>query len=198
MVAAEDWAREPDLDGLHNALDAFASDPSEGESQFLVLARKGSVLSMAKLGYIYAHRPADRGGPDYAAAECWYLAAIRAGSKAATYNLGSLYLRRKDYVKARAIFEQGTEMRYGPSAFNLGRMYLYGLGVDKDYERALALYRQAAAMGNLWGKLSVATMTVTLGDGTLTKLKGLLMVCVAATQFRIEKWRNPRSERLTK
>lgn len=198
MVAAKDWALEPDLEGLHNALEAFASDPSEGESQFLALAKKGSVLSMVKLGYIYAHRPADRGGPDHTAAEHWYLAAIHSGSKVATYNLGSLYLRQNDYAKARAMFEQGTEMRYGPSAFNLGRMYLYGLGVDKDYERAFALYKQAAALGNLWGKLSVATMTVTLGESTLTKLKGLLMVCVAATQIRIQKWRDPKSERLTK
>ncbi len=198
MVAAEDWAREPDVDGLRSALEAYALNPLEGESQFLALAEKGSVLSMVKLGYVYAHRPADRGGPDLTAAESWYLAAIQAGSKIATYNLGSLYLRQKDYVKARVTFEQGTEMRYGPSVFNLGRMYLYGLGTEKDYDRALALYKQAAALGNLWGKLSVATMTVTLGNNMLTKLKGLLMVAVAATQFRIQKWRDPKSERLTK
>jgi TPR repeat protein len=198
MGDKEDWSKEPDVDGLYRAVAAFQADPKEGEAQLRALAEKGSALSMVKLGHMYAHRSPDMGGPDSESAERWYRSALHAGSQIATYNLGSFYLRQKDYVQAQEVFELGTEMGYGPSAFNLGRMYLFGLGVDKDYDRAFALYQRAAALGNLWGKLSVATMTVTLGKGMPRKIKGLLMLVVAATQFRIQKWQDPKSERLTK
>jgi TPR repeat protein len=193
-----DLNKEPDLEALSNALALRETDVEEAEKQLVALARRGSPLSMVHLGYMCAHRSADRGGPDIQLAQHWYQAAIQAGSKVATYNLGSLYLRQKDYANARSVFEQGSAMRYGPSVFNLGRMYLYGLGVDKDYGHALELYKEAAALGNLWGKLAVATMTVTLGDSVLVKLKGLWMVCVASMQFRVEKLLHPKGERLKK
>lgn len=198
MVTEEDWSREPDIDGLRIALDEFEVEPLEGERRFIVLAEKGSALSMAKLGYIYSQRAADRGGPDLEAAENWYLLAIRAGNKMATYNLGTLHLRHKNYMKAKEAFESGGKMNYGPSVFNLGRLYTYGIGVEKNSDLALALYKRAASLGNIWGKLAVATMTVTLGKGALEKIKGIIMVIIAGVQFRVQKWRDPRSERLIK
>ncbi len=49
-----------------------------------------------------------------------------------------------DYELAVKFFETATAANFGPSQFGLARLYHLGLGVERDDEQALALYRLAA------------------------------------------------------
>ena len=53
----------------------------------------------------------------------------------------------RDYARARHWYERAVELDHGPAFFNLGQLYEYGLGVNKDEDRAVDLYREAARRG---------------------------------------------------
>ena len=63
-------------------------------------------------------------------------------------NLGVLASYRRDHEAAEEWFKKAAEQGDANAQYNLGLMYEYGQGVDKDYLRALNLYQKAAYQGN--------------------------------------------------
>ena len=47
-----------------------------------------------------------------------------------------------------AVYQHAVEMIDGSLVLNLGRCYLYGKGVAKDMDKAIALFEKATEMGN--------------------------------------------------
>ena len=64
-----------------------------------------------------------------------------------TYQLGRSYYATKAYESARTHLQKASELGYGLAANNLGVIYLQGLGVPTDSQRAMGLLEQAAALG---------------------------------------------------
>ncbi|SDR50940.1 tetratricopeptide repeat protein [Paraburkholderia tuberum] len=191
-----EWDLEPDEEGLVKT--ASIADSNERERHIKDLVARGSILSMLNLAHFYEYRRAKNGGPDLVSAEAWYQKAVESGSAVATFNAGYFYLRRKNYEKAREIFSVGMDRGYAPAIVRLADLYVHGLGVEKDYDRAKELYKRAAKNGNLWAKAALGAMTASLASSVWVRCKGYVMVALAGIQIRFQKWREPLSERLKK
>ncbi len=59
------------------------------------------------------------------------------------FNLGMLSYDKQDFSKARKYFEKACELKDGGGCFNLGRLYYYGEGVEKDSKKAVALFEKS-------------------------------------------------------
>lgn len=190
-----EWDAEPDVEALeHAATLRFV----EAEGAFKDLIGKGSILSMANLGHQYEYRPHEQGGSNYVQAGFWYRNAIDSGSAIAALPFGYFCLRRKNYDMAREIFSIGSERKYAPAFVRLADLYIDGIGVDRDYDKARNLLENSSRLGNLWAKRALARMDINLGKNPIIRMRGLIMRFIADTQFYVENKNNQRSERLKK
>lgn len=192
----QEWNLEPDEAGLEKTANIVDSDDRERHIKELI--SKGSILSMVNLAHFYENRYAEDGGPDPSLAEIWYRKSVESGSAVATLKAGYFYLRQKNYEKAREVFSIGRDRNYAPSIVRLGDLYVKGLGVERNYDIAKSLFKQAADLGNMWAKAGMAAMTMNLAHNPVTKYKGSLMLVIALLGIKYQKWREPRSERLKK
>jgi TPR repeat protein len=196
MSDSIDWTKEPDLLALHHAIDVAKENPSEGRDLLLALAKKGSLHSMVHLGYLYAHHLHGAEGLDVSEAEYWYRLACEAGSEAATFHLGRLYLKASKIDKAREAFEIGLQLGYAPSIFHLGRIYRDGLGVATQWDRARTMFERAASLNHIYAKRALGRLLLTGYFGFWERFKGLNLVIRAALEATKEIQKNPGSERL--
>ena len=64
----------------------------------------------------------------------------------------------KNYPEAAKWFQMAADKEFVGAYTNLGRMHVYGLGVDKSYDEALKWFRKAADKGNPDGLNAVGYM----------------------------------------
>jgi len=62
------------------------------------------------------------------------------------------------YDSARRIWEALDQVGFGEAAFNLGILYEDGLGVERDMERAVALYRRGAENGSVKAQFRIGKL----------------------------------------
>jgi TPR repeat protein len=192
----QEWDLEPDEAALEETANIASS--ADRERHIKDLISKGSILSMLNFAHFYEYRAAEDGGPDLVLAEVWYRKAVEMGSAVATLKAGYFYLRQKNYEKAREIFSVGRDRQYAPSILRLGDLYAKGIGVERNYDTAQELFKQAARRGNLWAKRTVAVLAARRSRDILTRLGWRMMVLMSYLEFEYVKWREPRSERLKK
>ncbi|MFP6281515.1 tetratricopeptide repeat protein [Helicobacter pylori] len=60
------------------------------------------------------------------------------------FNLGMLSYDKQDFSKAKKYFEKACELKDGGGCFNLGRLYYYGEGVEKDFKKLLLCLKKLA------------------------------------------------------
>ena len=125
----------------------------------------GSIIAMTNIGQLYQY--GNGVSKNASTAIAWYQKAVDGGDYNAMLNLGNMYNwggwninLPRNYDKAADYFERAAELR--PSdwewfesgiksknvtcAYTLGYIYENGLGVEKDYEKALDCYAQAIRM----------------------------------------------------
>ena len=78
------------------------------------------------------------------------------------FQLGRAYLSNEDYTKAFGLFSEAANQGDAFAQNALGVMYTNGLGVEKNYEQALAWYRKAADQGNEFSKKQVEIISATI------------------------------------
>lgn len=66
------------------------------------------------------------------------------GDSEAQYNLGTRYFKEQDYDKAKFWFEQSGLNGDKDSQYQMGNLFLQGLGVEKDLKKAFTWYEKAA------------------------------------------------------
>ena len=59
--------------------------------------------------------------------------------------------------------------------FQLGRMYFFGKGVEKDIARAKIYFEDAAALGNVFGKRHLGHLLIRTHLNTIELLRGVLL-----------------------
>ncbi len=64
------------------------------------------------------------------------------------FDLGVKSSKAKDYIQAKKYFEKACELKDGRGCFNLGRLYYYGEGVEKDLTKAAYFYSKACKLGS--------------------------------------------------
>ena len=194
-VEKAEWDMEPDASALEQAA---MLDYPDAEVAYLSLIERGSTLSMINLASHYERHASEHGSADFSRAEFWYRKAVDAGSAVSTLPCGCFYLRRQEYSIAANMFELGVDRDYPPAMVRLAHLYANGRGVERNEEKAEHLLMRAARMGNIWGKVGLATMYMNADKDRVTVAKGLCLICSAAVQLRWERWRRPWSEKLKK
>ena len=71
-----------------------------------------------------------------------------ASNALANYESGLLALKKQEYMIASKEFEAAAKDGIPEAQFRLGLLYEEGFGVNKDYNKALSWYREAAALGS--------------------------------------------------
>lgn len=100
------------------------------------------------LGALYANRGV------YNGAIYWFEKVVDIRDNKTDYadyrRLGLCYLMAKEYDKALIALARAAEGGDCYSQFTLGKMYLDGQGVGKDYNKAVSLFEKAAKNGDFW------------------------------------------------
>ena len=131
-----DFSSEPNISKLNTAYRLLAVDPKEAIRQLSFLADIGSIARMIYIGHFYSSSPINK---DVDQAEKWFRRAADAGSPAAYYSLGRLYLASKRFNDAKNAFEFAAARDFTPAIHFLGRMYIGGRGVEPNPELAQKL-----------------------------------------------------------
>lgn len=113
------------------------------------------------------------------------LAACAADMKTADYAY-----RNQDYNSARKHYEKLADKGFPEAQTSLGRIYLYGKGIERDPEKALELFRQASRPGGdprakryIPRALAYAGRSAVKGEAKyLTPRQGLQMLRQAAAE----------------
>jgi TPR repeat protein len=178
-------------------------DYREAMAWYAKSAEKGNAAAMNNIGYLY-----DYGlgvSADAREAYVWYRKSADGGYATGQYNTGLWYLNgyggvKKDAAEAVKWFTLSAEQNDEWAQYELGVCYEKGLGVQKDLNHALRLYRQAEAGGYEDAAKAVARLAKTVaefpspdaerlvrdaldlstGDVTLKKIKTIKVLDVSA------------------
>jgi TPR repeat protein len=120
----------------------------------LPLAQAGGVGAQLILGWLYQ---VGKGVPkDFDRAKAWYLEAVPSESPRAEFYLGSVYWNESDFPQAVEWFERAASHGFFPAAYQLGRMYRHGAGVQRDPRRAREYVEAAARSGHMFAQRDLA------------------------------------------
>ncbi|WRD14593.1 SEL1-like repeat protein [Helicobacter pylori] len=64
------------------------------------------------------------------------------------FDLGVESYKAKDYIQAEKYFEKACDLNNGVGCKNLGFLYEYGEGVEKDLTKAAYFYSKACKLGS--------------------------------------------------
>ena len=107
---------------------------------------------------------------DFQKAEWVLLSETESGNALAMFELGKLYasekLGKKDVEKSVALYQEALQgfLLIEPKSkkikpllqYQIGRMYMKGLGTDVDMPKAITYFQQSAAHGNVYAKRIIA------------------------------------------
>jgi len=139
--------READPASIYQAHDLLETDPAESFRQYLALAERGSVWSMATVGQMFEN--GNGTARDLAQAEKWYLCAYEAGSDYGLIWLGHLYQESRRYEKAQEVFRTGVARGFVPAMLRLASSYWNSPDWPQGRDEALALLERGSAAGDL-------------------------------------------------
>ena len=89
----------------------------------------------------------------------WWLKAANQGVEVADYCLGCILFKRKDYQSANKYYLKAIQNPLiNEAGFWLGIIYEYGLGVEKNIEKAVEYYKKGAAGLNTASWLSTEAL----------------------------------------
>jgi TPR repeat protein len=188
------WDKEPDLDGFRRAWAIQQTDPRQGLHELEALAGCGSVASMIHVGYAY--QEGNGVPPDTEKAEDWYRRASDAGSIDGSFRLGCLYRMSHRFDEALAAYSIGESQNFPPSIYWMGRMYLNGMGVDPNHDKAMDFWRRASALGHPYAARNLAFDHLNGRYGLRGFVRGLVMWLAAMRDGIAIALRNPRSDLL--
>lgn len=132
-----------------NTLYDFYCDNEEYEKGFLLLKAQEKYLdneALRKLAYAYLHGF----GVEHSINEAkkYYQIAYENGDPVSGYNLALLLMKQKDYLNAISYLSYGVYQNHLRSISLLAEIYANGLGVDRNSEIAIGLYRKLLDNGD--------------------------------------------------
>lgn len=133
-------------------LQAFEIDQSSNIFKFQQkLASSGSATAQYKLATMY--EMGDGVTADIEQAKHWYGLASDAGLKTAGQRETYLEVKERGFDKTKHSVwldsvQQDAEVRKAEAVFLLAQLYRQGLGVDKDLNKSLELFKQVTILGN--------------------------------------------------
>lgn len=130
-------------------------------------AEKGTVRDMLRAGHYY--RTGFGVHENWSEAVRWYERAAQQSDANAAYWAGKLYLNEKKYDEAYKWFSKavGMSLQQVEAGWELGQMYLHGLGVEQSNHRAAETFLYPAAFGYAPAQYDLALLTLKLGNPEL-------------------------------
>eukprot|EP00475_Leptophrys_vorax_P008119 TRINITY_DN1520_c0_g1_i1.p1 TRINITY_DN1520_c0_g1~~TRINITY_DN1520_c0_g1_i1.p1 ORF type:complete len:207 (-),score=58.40 TRINITY_DN1520_c0_g1_i1:61-681(-) len=142
--------------------DGLPKDAALAFESFLRSAELGNARSQLRVGFYYDAGLGMQASNTSMAAH-WYRKSAEQGEPKAMFSLGlALAKGNTDLGKrpeeAAAWFEKAAARGYDRAMYNYGYCLEMGLGVEKDFSRALELYNQARDLGNTHAKYRLAIL----------------------------------------
>lgn len=134
------------------------------------LAEQGSAEAMGCLGDSYGLR--EYGSVDLTEAEYWYRCAADQGSAGYRYLLGLVLRALGRHDESREAFVIASELGVAPAAHILGRLYMDGPGVPRDFVVAERILQRASDLGSVPAKIMLGKLLVIGAFGVGAKLRG--------------------------
>lgn len=110
------------------------------------LARHGDSAAQHFLGTLYLNGWGVE--QSISKAYTWFAYSAHQGLPASEYRLGLAFFRAGKVDDAVSWWERAAQHAHLPAQYNLGLLYLYGMGVTTDYDRAASLLENAAERGS--------------------------------------------------
>ncbi len=185
---------------VHAILARQKTDPEGVIAELQSLAENHSLRAMVALGWTYWKGVGT--AVDLSQAEYWYGRACEESKgcgevdKEAVYKCGEFYLQNHRYDMACASLQRGAALGHVGCLRMLARMYINGLGIDKDPEKGREYLERAAINGNVFAKRDLARLLLSGAFGWKNRVKGWRMFLRAAKEgFRIARY-DPKDKRL--
>lgn len=156
-------------------------EPQEALKIFKSLADEGSVSAMANIGFAYSSD--DFGLKDLKIATEWYEKAANLGDSESQFQLAILQLSEKsvyDISKAIQNLFYLTQNGNADAAYELGRVYYTGNGVDEDNERAIEYFQIAYDLGSMEAAGELGFIYLTGDHVQKNEVKGIELIMQAA------------------
>jgi TPR repeat protein len=185
---------EPSAAELSAAFEALGTTPRRALDQLIRWAEGGSAHAMIYVGRAYWY---GYGVPvNCLTAEQWFRRAADEGLSLGHFFLGGLYSDRRRYDEAISEYKIAVGANYPPALHQLGRMYFYGDGVDRDLTIAGDLLERATVEGNLAAKLQFAHLLKSGARGVFGMIRGVFLQMVGMFQvMAIYRRDGPQSDR---
>jgi TPR repeat protein len=114
--------------------------------------------------------------PDETRAMQWFDRAARANNPEAQFYLARIHeTKGTNLALARELYEKAAQQGDLPALYRLAQMYKKGFGVERNPEKAMKLFQQAAQRGHLFAKREVAVHLMKGQNGILKIPAGILM-----------------------
>lgn len=123
------------------------ADKAEALEWYRMAGNGGSTKAMLRVGFFYEIGIAD--AKDLKVAEQWYQAAIDKGDVEGYSYLGHIFEERKDLKKAVATYQKGSKLGSYRCDRNMAILYLFGRGVEKNYDEAFRLFSKPTVSGDV-------------------------------------------------
>jgi TPR repeat protein len=148
--------RETDPSAVYQAYEE--TDPAKSFRQYLALAEKGSVWSMATVGQMLQTGTGTE--QDLSQAEKWLVRAYQAGSDYGLICLGCLYERSERSEKAQEVYRAGVARGFVPAMVYLAASYRKSPDWAQRRHEALKLLEDGRAAGDLFARHWLTTAMV--------------------------------------
>jgi TPR repeat protein len=148
--------RETDLSAVNQAYEE--TDPAESFRQYLVLAEKGSVWSMATVGWMLQTGTGTE--QDLSQAEKWLVRAYQTGSDYGLICLGCLYERSERSEKAQEVYRAGVARGFVPAMVYLAASYRKSPDWAQRRHEVLKLLEDGRAADDLFARRWLTTAMV--------------------------------------
>lgn len=133
---------------LYTGSDNVPNDTTKAWHLFEVGAQEGDTFSCMKLGEIY-YLAKGGASKDNAAAIKWFKKAAESGCVQAMESLYAIYTSDNTRNSAEAFkwIKRAADMNWGEAKFYLASCYTEGIGVPRDMNQAIQLYKEASKQG---------------------------------------------------
>jgi TPR repeat protein len=138
---------DADPEAIYQAHNLRKTDPAESFRQYLALAERGSIWSMANVGILFENGTGTE--RDLEQAEKWYLRAYQARSDYGLIWLGHLYMQSQQYEKAQVVYRTGVARGFVPAMVRLASSYWNAPDWPERRGEALALLQRGSAAGDI-------------------------------------------------
>jgi hypothetical protein len=204
MIPVGKWRREVDrieseehgpfFFEVEEARKLYEIDARQAILKLISFSDQGSIRSMVLLGGIF--RDGLMVDKDIDQAKIWYERAMDAGSSRASFYLGDLCWRLKEYEKAESALLLGSGKNYPPSVYWLATFYLRGPRSFRNFEKGIDLLEKGSKLKHIYARREFAGFLMHGRRGFFKRAMGVFLVISCAAEMIMAYRLDPSSPRL--